>query len=288
MFHSKKVKKAKEAFDSTAKEFNQTQACVMESINNLNTIRKEGMNTALKVKSFYHNIPSIPEGVLTSVDDSCELLSDFKQTVAEMENLSKNTADAAKGGGAIAGMAGAGLGAATAIGGEAALWAAASAFGTTASGTAIGTLVGAAETNAFLAWVGGGAVAAGGGGVATGSTILAALGPVGWAIGGIGSAVFIIKGLKSLKKNNKLIEKINQLKDEALNKIIILKGALSKNRENIAMSGKKIASCSFDREEFQGDYNHFSDSQKMKLNILADILHDLCQWIHDSSVFNNA
>ena len=54
------------------------------------------------------------------------------------------------------------------------------------------------------------------------------------------------------------------------------------------MSGKKIASCSFDREEFQGDYNHFSDSQKMKLNILADNLHDLCQWIHDSSVFNNA
>ena len=239
MFHSRKVKEAKEAFDSTAKVFNQTQACVMESINSLNTIKKESMNTALNVKSFYHSIPSIPDGILKSVDDSCELLSDFKQTVAEMENLSNNDADAAKGGGAIAGMAGAGLGAATAIGGEAALWAVASTFGTTASGTAIGTLVGAAETNAFLAWVGGGTVAAGGGGVAAGSTILAALGPVGWAIGGVGATIAIIKGRKSLKKNDELIEKINQLKDETLNKIKILKGALSKSRENIAMSGKK-------------------------------------------------
>ena len=174
------------------------------------------------------------------------------------------------------------------IGGEAALWAVASTFGTTASGTAIGTLVGTAETNAFLAWVGGGTVAAGGGGVAAGSTILAALGPVGWAIGGVGATIAIIKGRKSLKKNDELIEKINQLKDETLNKIKILKGALSKSRENIAMSGKKTASCSFDREEFQGDYTHFSDLQKMKLNILAANLHDLCQWIHDSSVFNNA
>jgi len=46
------------------------------------------------------------------------------------------------------------------------------ALGTASTGTAIATLSGAAATNATLAWLGGGAIAAGGGGMALGSVIL--------------------------------------------------------------------------------------------------------------------
>ena len=69
---------------------------------------------------------------------------------------------------AIAGAAG------TAAGGLAysGMMAAASAWGTASTGTAIATLHGAAAESASLAWFGGGAVSAGGGGVATGVIVL--------------------------------------------------------------------------------------------------------------------
>lgn len=49
------------------------------------------------------------------------------------------------------------------------------AFATASTGTAIAGLTGAAATNATLAWLGGGAIAAGGGGVAAGTMVLGGL-----------------------------------------------------------------------------------------------------------------
>lgn len=49
------------------------------------------------------------------------------------------------------------------------------AFGTASTSTAIGTLSGAAATNATLAWLGGGSIAAGGGGMMVGSAVLGGL-----------------------------------------------------------------------------------------------------------------
>lgn len=66
-------------------------------------------------------------------------------------------------------------GTAVALGGKAALW-------TIFSAGPGAALTGAAETAAFLAWVGGGSLAAGGGGMAAGTAILAALGPVGLGV----------------------------------------------------------------------------------------------------------
>jgi hypothetical protein len=65
-------------------------------------------------------------------------------------------------------------------------------FGTASTGTAIGSLSGAAAWNATLAWLGGGSLAAGGGGMALGTVVLGgiALGPAlmigGFFLGGEG------------------------------------------------------------------------------------------------------
>lgn len=82
------------------------------------------------------------------------------------------------------GRAGAGTAGAIAAGG--ATTAAVMALGTASTGTAISTLSGAAATNATLAALGGGAVAAGGGGMALGTAVLggATLG-VGLLLGGL-------------------------------------------------------------------------------------------------------
>jgi hypothetical protein len=70
------------------------------------------------------------------------------------------------------------------------------ALGTASTGTAIGSLSGIAATNATLAWLGGGALAAGGGGMALGSVVLGGLvaGPALLASGFfVGSKVEAIK-----------------------------------------------------------------------------------------------
>jgi len=90
-------------------------------------------------------------------------------------------------------------GTAVALGGKTALWAIFSA----GPGAA---LTGAAETSAFLAWVGGGSLAAGGGGMATGTAILAALGPVGLGVAAVGATatgIGIWKARKKRKNNNR-------------------------------------------------------------------------------------
>lgn len=86
-------------------------------------------------------------------------------------------------------------GTAVALGGKTALWAIFSA----GPGAA---LTGAAETSAFLAWVGGGSLAAGGGGMAAGTAILAALGPVGLGVAAVGAAATGI-GIWKTRKNRK-------------------------------------------------------------------------------------
>lgn len=55
------------------------------------------------------------------------------------------------------------------------IYGAAGYIGTASTGTAIATLSGAAATNASLAWLGGGALAAGGGGMALGTAVLGGL-----------------------------------------------------------------------------------------------------------------
>lgn len=83
-------------------------------------------------------------------------------------------------GGAVAGtVVGAGASAATLT--------TVGAFATASTGTAISGLSGAAATNATLAWLGGGSIAAGGGGVAAGTTVLAGIvtGPAILAFGGV-------------------------------------------------------------------------------------------------------
>lgn len=90
------------------------------------------------------------------------------------------------------------------------------AFGTASTGTAISALSGAAATNATLAALGGGSLAAGGGGIALGTTILGAatLG-VGLLVGGV---IFSCTGSKLSSKAEKAWEQMVS-NEQRINKI---------------------------------------------------------------------
>lgn len=84
---------------------------------------------------------------------------------------------------------------------------AATLFGTASTGTAIGGLSGAAATNATLAWLGGGSLAAGGGGMALGTIVLGGI-AVGPALA-IGGFMLSGQGEKALTKAIEYEAKVN-------------------------------------------------------------------------------
>lgn len=115
---------------------------------------------------------------------------------------------------AISTTKGAVAGVSTALG----AWALVGSFGTASTGTAISTLSGAAASNAVLAWLGGGSLAAGGGGVAAGTMVLGGLVAIpAIAITGLFQHLQANKKIEQLKKEeNKIIKSIADIKKNLL------------------------------------------------------------------------
>lgn len=114
------------------------------------------------------------------------------QKLAEWKNASVNAAEVLGGMGRSVSA-----GAATAAG----VYGTVGVLGTASTGTAIGTLSGAAAKSATLAWLGGGSVAAGGGGVAAGTMVLG-----GFVVG----PALLVAGLFASSKAEKVETEVEQ------------------------------------------------------------------------------
>ena len=116
----------------------------------------------------------------------------------------------------------------------AAMWIATT-FGTASTGTAISSLSGAAATNAALAWLGGGALAAGGGGMSAGTAFLALAGPVGWGIAGVtifaSVALFAKNKMKTNKEKSEEIAKIKMNTESVRESSLKIGNMLQKTEE---------------------------------------------------------
>ena len=172
-----------------------------------------------------------------------------------------------------AGGAGAGLAAGATVafmGPTAAMWVATT-FGTASTGTAISTLSGAAATNAALAWLGGGTLAAGGGGTAAGTALLAMAGPIGWTIAGAtllsSILLFAKKRTKINKQKNDEIEAV-KINTETVKELGGKIGEIIKETDDV-MTGlnRSYTDC---LTSFGKDYSEFTEEQKMKLGALVN------------------
>lgn len=117
-----------------------------------------------------------------------------KAYVSDLKKLSMNNSEmlktAATGGGfAVAAISGVPVAVTGAVG----------ALATASTGTAISSLSGAAASNAILAWLGGGSIAAGGGGIATGATVLAGITIGATSVVAIVSAGLVASGIFAKK-----------------------------------------------------------------------------------------
>lgn len=165
---------------------------------------------------------------------------------------------------------GTGVGGGVAVAGGSILTALATTFGTASTGAAISSLSGVAATNAVLAWIGGGTIAAGGGGMALGSTILGLMGPVGWGIAGLS----IVGGGWSLRnKNDKIIAEYQKATKEyhhhevlLSSKIAEVKGLEDDTDENLEIL-KRYSDC-----KYPSDFNHFTDDDKFELSQMVRVI----------------
>lgn len=184
----------------------------------------------------------------------------------------------------VGGLGSAALGTAGGFAAAGATTAAVMAFGAASTGTAISSLSGVALTNATLAALGGGAIAAGGGGIALGTTMLGvATAGVGLLVGGL---IFSFAGSKL---SNKADEAFAQMKraEEKINKICVYleelcKVALSYRDKMVAVD--EVYRRRLDRLKRlvseKTDWNDFSeDEQKLTENtvLLVGVLYEMCK-----------
>ncbi len=185
---SKDMQKAAQArYNQKIKSLETKNVQTLKEMDKLGELELEIVSSFATFQSLIESIQNRPE--FGDVGNSAVDLPKPKYDANEIKRVSTGAAVL------IGGLGGAALGTAGGFAAAGATTAAVMALGTASTGTAIASLSGVAATNATLAALGGGALAAGGGGMALGSIVLggATLG-VGLLIGGL---IFGIAG-KSL------------------------------------------------------------------------------------------
>ena len=185
----------------------------------------------------------------------------------------------------LGGLGGAAVGTAGAVAASGATTAAVTAVGVASTGTAISGLSGAAATNAILAFLGGGSLAAGGGGMALGTAVLggATLG-VGLLVGGI---IFAFSGdqmcdkadeaysqmLRAEEKINKICDyliDLRQTSDEYLRTLVEVKNIYKKHLstlEHLVNTGRT-------------DWNNYTEHERLAIEntvLLVGLLYNMCK-----------
>ncbi|MEV6073229.1 hypothetical protein AB0L82_42360 [Nocardia sp. NPDC052001] len=206
----------------------------------LSLLRQRERSTDLieLVEQLVNSIANTPKSFDTDFDE----IEVHRKRFLHTEDFAQKELEAAR---VSAAGAGAGFAAGTAVASlapSAAMWVATT-FGTASTGTAISTLSGAAASQAALAWLGGGAVAAGGGGTAAGTSLLALAGPIGWTIAGAtllaSIALFAKKkfenreakyeALTAIKRNTTLVKDMDAQIDDLLQRTTLLREGLVKS-----------------------------------------------------------
>jgi hypothetical protein len=202
-----------------------------------------------------------------------EIRLNWKQQAEKIERNYK--ADVVKATGEVVGGVSAGV-AVAALGSTAAMGVATT-FGVASTGTAISALSGAAATNAALAWLGGGAIAAGGGGMVAGNALLALSGPVGWAIAGV---ALLASGITfwETTSNKKRIENIFILignSDVKAYELAIVE--LGERIERIRNEKELLKDAIIKVRSFGTDYETMTEAQQYELGAYVNLMRSSTQ-----------
>lgn len=237
----------------------------------------------LKTLSCFHEFSDIIEKIQGRPEFAAYSKNGIDLPKYEAEELKKISAGA---GILLGGLGSAAAGTAGGFAAAGATTSAVMALGTASTGTAISALSGVAATNATLAALGGGTIAAGGGGMALGSTVLggAALG-IGLLAGGV---IFSIAGSKlsekadeayaQAKRTKKEVDIIVSYFDELYSAAKKFKDTLSKVEKQYKKHLKEldyVVNCLGKTE-----WSEFTEKEKLMTQnaiLLVGLLYKMCQ-----------
>lgn len=246
--------------------------------------RKKTVNKLLLVPDKLSTITNLPSWCYDELSESLNRIKDF-QLAIEYERRPNEFAEMTDKTGRTAAYIGTGTAAGAAIAtlGPTAAMSIATVIGTASTGTAISALSGIAATNAALAWLGGGTLAAGGAGIAGGSVILGLFGPVGWAIAGLSTMGGIltarIKNKNDIKKVEEQIDVIKHDNNNMKSKLLHLSELITRSENNF--QNKLNTSLKWLEMMQPKDYKKWDENQKHELERLFNAISNTVQLINE-------
>ena len=220
------------------------------------------------IQLLFDRIRNVPEDNRLKYEKLKAIRVTWKQQAEKIEMEYKKAEVKAAGQGA----AGIGAGVAVAALGPTAAMGVATTFGVASTGTAISALSGAAATNAALAWLGGGALAAGGGGMAAGSAFLALAGPVGWTIAGISILASGLMFIKTKNDKERLENIFTLISDRDTKSYELAIVELNERITRIVSEKVKLAAAIAKIETFGTDYSQMTEAQQYELGAYVNLM----------------
>lgn len=278
-----KMKKANDTMKEADKR-HQENIAKFERKNKSTTYTMDALGkTELSILSTFQTFSDLIESIKNRPEFKDISVGDVHLPKYSAEEIDKASVGAAV---LIGGLSGAAAGTAGGFAAAGATTAAVMAIGTASTGTAIASLSGIAATNATLAALGGGAIAAGGGGMALGSAILggATLG-VGLLVGGI---IFNITGSGLNGKADKAWEQMMEA-ESTINKICAYLENLkycaagyldSISKVNNVYNNHLSKLIDIVRAQGKSDWNEFSVTEKLVTQntvLLVQLLYQMCK-----------
>ena len=220
------------------------------------------------IQVLFDKIRNVPSDKKLQYEELKKIRLNWKQ---QAEKIEKDYQEAAiKNAGA--GAAGAGLGVAVVTMGPTVAMGVATTFGVASTGTAISALSGAAATNAALAWLGGGALAAGGGGMATGEAFLALAGPIGWAIAGVALVASGLLFWKSSSDKKHLENVFTGISNRDVKSYELAIVELKERISRIIDESRKLNEAVENIQTFGLDYNLMTEEQQYALGSYVNLM----------------
>jgi len=246
------------AIEKTNKKIVELGTCTSPLYDELNTIQEH-----------FDDIRNVPSEKRLEYEKLKKIRLNWKQQAERIEFDCKNAVAKNVGKGA----GGLGTGVAVAALGPTAAMGIATTFGVASTGTAISALSGAAATNAALAWLGGGALAAGGGGMAAGNAFLALAGPVGWAIAGVS---LVISGLllwKGKSDQNHLEDIFTLISKRDVKSYELAIVEINERISRIKDESQRL-NCEIERiRTFGLDYNLMTETKQHELGLYVNLMN---------------
>ena len=244
-----------------------------EKINELGQYDDDLYYELIRIQEKFDKIRNVPSDIQLQYQAIKEVRMNWKQQVDQIES----DYESAKKIDIASGAAGGAFGIGVATLGPTAAMGVATTWGVASTGTEIALLSGAAQTNAALAWLGGGALSAGGGGMAAGNALLALAGPIGWTLAGVAlvSSALLFWKAKSEKQRLEEIFGLIIQRDQYSYKQAIVEINLRINR--IIDETKKLNEAILNINTFGLDYTKMTEQQQYTLGAYVNLMNSPTQ-----------